>query len=366
MRLFKTVLTLVLPAVMLMNTAHATSAPQALRIAVVANSVSGKVSFVGAPQIVANDEILKAELAKRNVALQWVPITPASVATLVNEAFTNKQIDFAFYGDLPSVILNSSGTSTRLVAPGNVGNNVYLVVPPNSTAGSISDLKGKRIALHRGRPWEVSFGKLLSTNRLTFNDIKVINLNPQAGAAALAAGSVDAFFTMSDAYTLSDKGVGKIIWSSQSLPDDWKMRAELWGATDFIQKYPEITQLLVDANIRAVYWISQDKNKDKFISEQTKFGQPASVIQREYQNKYGSWQQNWSPLFTPTLTQHYQQVASYALTSKLIRKPVDANQLLEPKFIPIALKNLKLDKYWSGSAEPTKGAGSGGTARAKP
>ena len=362
MRFLKTVLTLVLPVTLLVQQTHAETEPQTLRIAVVANAVSGKVSFVGSPQIVANDEILKSELAKRHVALQWVPITPTSVATLVNEAFTNKQIDFAFYGDLPSVILNSSGTSTRLVAPGSVGNNVYLVVPPNSNVRSITDLKGKRIALHRGRPWEVSFGKLLATNNLTFNDIKVINLNPQAGAAALAAGSVDAFFTMSDAYTLADKGVGKIIWSSQNLSDDWKMRAELWGATDFIQKYPEITQLLVDANVRAAYWISQDKNKDTFIREQTKFGQPESVIQREYQNKYGSWQQNWSPLFTPTLTQHYQQVASYALSAKLIRKPVDSNQLLEPKFIPIALKNLKLDKYWTTG----NGAGSSSTARAKP
>lgn len=321
--------------------------PQTLRVAVVANSTSGKIGFIGASQLIANDDILKAELAKRHITLQWVPITSAAVATLVNEAFTNKQIDFAFYGDLPSVILNSSGISTRLVAPGGVGYNVYLVVPPNSTAHSINDLKGKRIALNRGRPWEVPFGKLLTTNHLTFKDFNVINLNPQAGAAALASGSVDAFFTMSDAYTLADKGLGKIIWSTQKLPDDWKMRAELWGTTDYIQKYPEVTQLLVDADIRALYWISQDKNKQAYIQAQAQFGQSASVIQREYENNLSSWKQNWSPLFTPALTSHYQQVVDYALSSHLIRKGVDVKQIQDGQFVPVALKKQNLGNYWT-------------------
>ena len=83
-----------------------------------------------------------------------VPVSTAAVGTLVNEAFTNGSIDFAGYGDLPSVVVNASGTHTRLIVPGGVGSNTYLVVPAGSTAKSIVDLKGKRIALNRGRPWK--------------------------------------------------------------------------------------------------------------------------------------------------------------------------------------------------------------------
>ena len=74
---------------------------------------------------------------------------------------------------------------------------------------------------------EVTFSKLLAENGLKLSDFKIYNLDPQAGAAAVAAGRVDGFFTLSDAYSLVDKQVGKIIWSTKTAPDDWKMRAEL-------------------------------------------------------------------------------------------------------------------------------------------
>jgi sulfonate transport system substrate-binding protein len=333
--------------VLLSQISRAETAPPAIRIAVVGNATSGKLGFVGAPQIIANDPIFKAELAKRHITVQWVPVSTAAVATLINEAFTNKQVDFAYYGDLPSVILNASGISTRLIVPGGVGNNVYLVVPPNSPVHSINDLKGKRISLNRGRPWEATFERLLATNHLTYKDFSIINLNPQAGAAALASGSVDAYFTTSDAYPLVDKGLGKIIWSTQDLPNDWKYRAELWGTTDYIQKYPEATQLLADAYVRALYWTSQEKNQQAYIQAQTLDGQSTTVVQRENQNKLGSWKQNFSPLFTPALASHYQQIVNFALSNHLIRKNVDVNQLLDGQFVPVALRNQHLENYWT-------------------
>jgi sulfonate transport system substrate-binding protein len=321
--------------------------PTEIRIAVVANdNASGKVVFIGAPQLIAQDPILKAELDRRHITLKWIPAASSSVAALVNEAFTSHSIDFAFYGDLPSVILNASGFQTRLVAPGSLGNNVYLVVPPNSTVRSIADLKGKRIALHRGRPWEVTFGKLLAANGLKFSEFHIVNLNPQAGAAALAAGSVDAFFTLSDAYVLADKGVGKIIWSTKNEPDDWKMRAELWGTAEFVRKYPDLTQLLVNADVRAVHWISEQQHRDAYIKDQARFGYPESVIQRDAEAKGVSWQDYWSPLYTPTITDHYLAVARYAHDTGLIRGTVDAQALILPQFVQAAIKQLGLTGYW--------------------
>jgi sulfonate transport system substrate-binding protein len=321
--------------------------PQTIRIAVVAAQASGKPAFNGASEYIAHDEKLKAELDRRHISLEWVPITPASVGPLVNEAFASHRIDFAFYGDLPSIILNASGFQTRLVAPGNLGNNVYLVVPPASSARSIADLKGKRIALHRGRPWEVSFGKLLASSGLKPADVQIVNLNPQAGAAALVAGSVDAFFTLDDAYLLSDKSLGRIIWSSQSAPLDWKMRAELWGSQEFVQQHPDLTQLLVTADLRAVAWISEDANRQHYIKDLAdRYGYPESVVQRESDNANISWKDYWSPLYTPTVTRHYEAVVAYARGAGLIRKDVDVKTLIVPTFVETGLKQLSLGDYW--------------------
>jgi sulfonate transport system substrate-binding protein len=327
--------------------------PQTLRIAAVAMQLAGKPGYMAAAQYVSEDQTLLAELEKRHVRLEWVPISPTSVAALVNEDFTSHRIDFAFYGDLPSVILNASGFQTRLVAPGNLGNNVYLVVPPTSTAKSIADLKGKRIALHRGRPWEVSFGKLVAANGLKVSDFKIVNLNPQAGASALVAGSVDAFFTLDDAYLLSDRNVGRIIWSSHGAPVDWKMRAELWGTREFVEQHPDLTQLLVNSELRAVAWISREQNRSRYLKDLAdRYGYPESVLQRDSNNANISWKDYWSPLYTPSVTQHYEAVVAYARGANLIRSDVDVKTLIVPSFVREGLKELSLDHYWVARATP--------------
>ncbi len=321
--------------------------PSVIRVAAVAIQTAGKTNFFGAADYVSQDKELKAELDKRHISLEWVPASSVAVATLVNEAFASHRIDFAFYGDLPSVILNASGVPTRLVAPGNLGNNVYLVVPPGSAAKSILDLKGKRVALNRGRPWEISFGKLLAANGLKFTDVKIVNLNPQAGASALVAGSVDAFFTLNDAFLLADKGLGRIIWSTKGAPLDWKMRAELWGTQEFVQQHPDLTQLLVNADLRAVRWISEDGNRAAYIKSMAEsYGYPESVVQRETDEQQISWKEFWSPRYTPSITRHYQGVVEYAHATGLIRNAVDVDALIAPNFVNTGLQQLGLDHYW--------------------
>ncbi|KAF1072363.1 MAG: putative aliphatic sulfonates-binding protein [Pseudomonas citronellolis] len=327
-------------------TAHAEAAaqPTTVRIATVAFSNAGKLSFYGPSSIMARDQWLEQQLVQRGITLQWVPAATASVGTFVNEEFANQRIDFAFYGDLPSIIANASGLHTRIVAPGGSGNNVYLVVPPGSTAHSLADLKGKRIALHRGRPWELSFARLVQASGLKFDDFRLFNLNPQASAAALSAGRVDAFFTLSDAYLLEDKQVGKIIWSSKQAPADWKMRAELWASDDFVQRYPQITQLVVDAYLKAAYWAAQDSNKDTYQNYLSQSGQPLSVLQREVEGE--PWAAHFSPLYDPALRQHYSDAIAYSRQARLIRDDVKVDALLDPRFVEQGLKNLQLQDFW--------------------
>jgi sulfonate transport system substrate-binding protein len=214
------------------------------------------------------------------------------------------------------------------------------VVPADSPIKTIEDLKGKKIALHRGRPWEINFAQLIQSKGLKLKDFQIINLNPQAGAAALSAKSVDAFFTLSDALTLQDRHLGKIIWSSQSLPADWKMRAELWGRKTYLDQHPDTTQLLADATVRAMQWISQ--HQDEFQQSQTKFGQPLSVIQRESQNTSSNWQQDWSPEYqVDFLKQHYAKVIDHAVKNQLIQTPIKAEELLNAQFTSQAIQNLQ-------------------------
>jgi len=322
--------------------------PPALRIATVARvGAGGNTYFSGSTLQVIEDKWLETELGKLGVKLEWVPATVNAVAAQVNEAFAAKNIDFAAYGDLPSVIANASGLHTQLIVPGGSLNNTYLVVPATSSAQSIKDLKGKRVALHRGRPWEYQFSQLLEANGLTLADVKVLNLNPQAGASAIASGDADAFFTLSDAFVLEDKKVGKIIWSSKKPPQDWKMRAELWGDAGFVAKYPQLTQLVATAFVRAHHQLSADKGREAYIQNEAEAGQAESVVRRELADDTTNWKARWSPQLSADVRKHYTDLADYARRAKLINKPVDVDSLFAPQFVKQSLAQLKINTYWA-------------------
>jgi sulfonate transport system substrate-binding protein len=323
--------------------------PSVVRIIGIAGVKNGKLAYTGTPAVVQRQGWLEGELAKRHIRLEWVPVSTASVASQVNEALAKNGGDFAAYGDLPSIIANASGISTRLIVPGGSQSNVYLMVPWNSSAKSIQDLKGKRIALHRGRPWEYGFGKLLARNGLKPGDFRILNLNPQAGAAAIATGSADGLFTTSNAYSLQGKKVARIIWSSKGESADWKMHAELWGMTGFVEKYPDITQLVATAFVRAAFWSSKTENIPAYIEYSGRIGTSAEDVRHEIEGNRISWKDRWSPLFDSELRKHYTGVNDYAAGAHLVARPVDVSQLYAPQFVDRALSELNLRDYWIAS-----------------
>jgi sulfonate transport system substrate-binding protein len=345
-------LTLLLALLLTMRSVYANAEgalPEKVTIGVIAYFESGKPVFNGTAAVIAEQGWLESELKKRGVALQWFPVPAANVGAALNEGFANRSIDFAGYGDLPSILLNAGGVETRIIVPSGRGHDTYLVVPKNSTAQSIEDLKGKRIAVHRGRPWEVPFIRLLDSKGLAYRDFRILNINPGAGAAAIASNSVDAMYTLSDAFLLEDKQVGKIIWSTRSAPADWKMRAELWGSKRFVDSYPELTQLVATAHIKAAYWSALEQNRDAVIRIAARSGTPESVVRRDYDQDPTPWRERWAPLFDQPVYEHYRHCAAYALDKKLIRKPVDADKLIDTRFVAPALQQLELQTFWSPS-----------------
>lgn len=294
---------------------------------------------------VAQEQWLEQQLRQRGIALEWFPVT-GDTGPVINEAFASRRIDFATYGDLPSLIINAAGVRTRMIVPNGRGSDLYLLVPTSSSAKSIEDLKGKRISLHRSRPWELSFLKLIGDHGLRYADFHMLNLEPKAGASALAAGKVDGHFANGPlALVLQSKGLGRVIWSSKG-SYDYKMRAELWGTQEFIDRQPELTQLVATAFVRAQYWSAQDQNRDAVILEATRVGAPESAVRANYDDPSQAWKDRWTPLFDDLVTQHYRRAAALAYQQKLIRKPLSAEELLDPRFARVAVEQLSLQAYW--------------------
>ncbi len=320
--------------------------PAKLRIATVVFQRAGKPVLAGTAALVESEGWLRTELAARHVELEWVPAPHAAVAATINEGFANGRVDFASYGDLPSLIANAAGLRTKLIVPSGRGTDTHLIVPADSKARSIEDLKGKRIALHRGRPWELPFQRLLDSKGLKYEDFTILNLNPEAGSAAIVGKKVDAMYTMSDAYLLEERGAAKIIWSTENAPADWKVRAELWGSGAFIEAEPELTELVARAFVRAARFASGEENRARMLELGTASGTPESVVRRSLAS-VTPYRDNFSPLFDATVLEHYRHSARLAFEKGLIQREVHFEELYDQRFVASSLRALELDGYWT-------------------
>ncbi|MBB3224015.1 PhnD/SsuA/transferrin family substrate-binding protein [Pseudoduganella umbonata] len=321
--------------------------PKAIRLAGGASYAAGKLRLSGLAYVIAEQGWLEQQLKARGIALEWFGTSHAAVGPMVNEGFANGSVDFASYGDLPSAILNAGGVETRLLVPNGLGqSDGFLVVPRNSPARTIEDLKGKSLAVHRGRPWELPLLRLMDARRLSYRDFRLFNINPQTGMSALASGKVDALFTMTDAYLLEDKGVGRIIWSTKDAPLDWKTRTELWGSKRFIDRYPDLTRLVATAYIKAGHWSSLEANRQAVMLQATAGGTPMNVVRRSYEDDKYPWKERFSPLFNEVVYTHYRHTLDFALQQKIIARKLDLATWFDPRFVPLALKDLGLDNYW--------------------
>ncbi|WP_303828533.1 ABC transporter substrate-binding protein [Asticcacaulis taihuensis] len=327
-----------------------TGAPAAVKtitIATIAYNYEGKTVYNGATQVLIDQGWLAGELKKRGIALKFEGVSGAVGGPQINEGFAAKRIDFALYGDFPALIAKSGGVDIRDLISTGQGNDAYLVVRNGLNVKSIKDLKGKSIAIHRGRPWELTFQKLLDANGLKLTDFKIYNLNPQAGFAALASGKIDATFTLSEALVQEQKGAGDIIWSTKAAPLSWKMRTGLFARKDFIDANPELTQLVVTAYVKAAQWQSEEANRDVVLQTASRGSIPVDLVAKDYDDPRVDWKNRFSPLVDDFYVEHFKDVADYTYANKLVQNHIAVTDIIDDRFLVPALKDLGLETYWT-------------------
>ena len=112
----------------------------------------------------------------------------------VQEALNAGALDVGFTGDLPFLFVYAAGAPVKAVgAWQNNPDSIALLTRPNAGIHSLSDLKGKQIAVNRGGWGHYLILGLLERAGLTQQDVTLRFLGPVDGRAALASGSVDAW-----------------------------------------------------------------------------------------------------------------------------------------------------------------------------
>jgi sulfonate transport system substrate-binding protein len=324
-------------------TAVAYSAPDVVRIGVATAGGGDPITWGGSPgAVVRANRWLEDAFARHGTKVEWLFFKGAGPA--VNEALSNRQIDFAYQGDLPAVVGRANGLDTRLLLVSGARNNLYVSVPTDSPLRTLEDLKGRTVALFRGTNGHLVAINVLAAHGLAERDLKVVNLDTGSAQAAIVSNGVQAAFGGIEYFKLRDQGLVRMIFSTQRQDPAYTRQAALLVRTAFAQDNPQATQTVVDAFVRAARWASDESNRDALFQLWARSGIPYASFKAEFQDQ--TLKSRNAPVVDAFIIGRYQAVAADALRQRLIRREISVDGWFDTSYLERALKDQGLEDYW--------------------
>ena len=207
-----------------------------------------------------------------------------------------------------------------------------MVVKPGIT--KISDLKGKTVAASApGTSPYFALAWILKKNGMTTKDVKVVNLEPQAAANAMIAGTdgVDAAMTYEPylGAVRAKPEAGKIIATTL----DYPMVMDTFGCTPkFLSENPKAAKALADSYFEALEMIQKEPRKSFEIMG-------ADVKQTgeafETSSKYLRWQDRAAnqKFFAGEHATFSKEAADLLLEAGIIKSLPDMGKLADTRFL---------------------------------
>jgi sulfonate transport system substrate-binding protein len=315
--------------------------PKEIRIAFSAAGASGRPLAGGSSLATTHlHAALEEEFKKDGIKIKWFFNVGAGPAT--NEQYANKLIDFASHGDLPLIVGRSTGLRHKLIVGQGRFGEIVFVVPANSEAKTLADLKGKKIGVTKGTSGQLTLNRVLERNGFSERDFKLISLDAATLKAALATGDIDGAIVKP--YDLVSRGVAKILFKVTRDPKLTSV-SNFWVGEEFEKKYPDIVQRVVTTIVKEAKYSSEEKNRTELMQ----------LWSRQATDTYLDYVETWkndklkervSPLLDEYYVASIQKAIDETKRFKLIRHEVDINGWIEPKYLNAALKELKLEHYW--------------------
>jgi len=330
------------PAAMLAAPAIART-PPVIRFGVASAGVGDPPRITaGTMAVVQSGRYLEDEFRRDGIKVEWVFFKGEGPA--VNEALANRQLDFSTQGGLPAIVGRAVGLDTRAVFVSGSRANTFVLVPVKSPVKSVRELRGKRIAFHKGTATQLAANRILGLHGLNERDVRVLNLDPAAAQAALQAGDLDAIFGTINVLRLREAGVARLIFSTVGTPAATSP-AQVLVSQDFAGRYPELTQRVVTALVRAARWTSDEAHREALFSMWSRSGSISAAMYRE---EYAGIRmaERHAPHFDPFVVSRMQQSVADAYRFKLIRRTFDVAAWTDRRYLDAAVRNLGLQQHW--------------------
>jgi sulfonate transport system substrate-binding protein len=320
-----------------------TEVPAVIRIGVATGGVGNPIRHGGTSTALAyTDKAIEEEFRKDGTKIEWIFFKGAGPA--VNEALINKQLDFAWQGDLPSIVHRAAGVKTKIIAGSGVRAGLYLGALPNSGIQKIEDLKGKKVAVFKGTNLHLAAVRALADHGLKEKDVKLINLDHGGSIAALASRDIDAAFGYVGLFDLRDKGLAKIIWSAHEDNYKYTRQTALLVTDEFAAKHPRTVERVVKVVVKYAHKYSDESRRAELFDAWGKTEYPDKIWREDFIGQPLRVRQ--SPLLDPFLVARYKDAANESFELKLTRSKPEIDSWFDSRYLNAVLKELKLEGYW--------------------
>jgi sulfonate transport system substrate-binding protein len=197
---------------------------------------------------------LEQRLQPRGIAVQWTEF-PAGPELL--EGLHGGRIDVGATGEAPPVFAQAAGAQVVYVGhapPAPAGEAI--VVPKQSSLQSVTDLKGKKVALHKGSNAHYLLVKALEQVGLRYQDIEPVFLPPAEARTAFERGSVAAWAIWDPFLAAAEQQLGaRILADGQGLVSNHQFYL---AAQRYVDTDPDVVTIVFEELDKIGQWGTQN------------------------------------------------------------------------------------------------------------
>lgn len=190
-------------------------------------------------------------------------------------------VDFGSTAGSAALLSRANGNPIKCIYIYEQPEWTALVVGKDSTAKSITDLRGKKIAAFKGTDPYFFLLETLHQAGMSQSDIQFVNLPHAEGGTALERGQVDAWAGLDPMMAASELHAGsKLIYRNKS----FNTYGFLNSREDFLKKYPNVTKKVIELYERARKWtIEHPDDAAQILSDAAQV--PLDVAKRELNDR---------------------------------------------------------------------------------
>ena len=239
----------------------------------------------------------------------------------INESFATKRVDVVFEAEPPAIVGKAAGIDIKIVAL-SCTLVQDIIVRSDTDIQSVSDLKGKKIAVLAGTGSHYGLLKILRAAGLSASDIEVVDMIPPDAKSAFATGRVDGWAVWPPWIEQEEiAGTGRVLPRGDAV-----IQSIMVVRYEFAQEHPEVLREIITVLQRTKKWVQENPAEAQQICAK-ELDLPLEVIQRAWPRH------DWAAQINEEVISDIEAKAKFLEANDFIQNSVDVrNNLIDLSF----------------------------------